>query len=177
LQQLVGLIEAGLVQSEPDSRDIVRYLGAALCEWVVRHLSRRADRIAMDHSVYWAERVRLAIENHFQSDLSLAQILGGLGLCYRQLARHFERQFGISPKRYQLIRRMEEARRLIGTTNLPVTTVALELGFGSSQHFATRFRQITGQSPTALREKSGEEKGSCPAPRSDRISKRRMPCR
>jgi len=85
------------------------------------------------------------------SNHPLAGCLGGIGLCYRQLARHFESHFGISPKRFQMIRRVEEAQRLLEMTGLPITTIALELGFGSSQHFASRFRQITGKPPTAVR--------------------------
>ena len=152
VRQLSGLIEGALVRAEPGSRQMVYHLGAALCELAVRHPVLRADGQDTDRSEYWAERVMQAIENHLQSDLCIGEILGGLGLCYRQLARHFEAQFGISPKRYQMIRRVEEARRLLAATDMPVTAIALELGFGSSQHFASRFRQVTGQSATAVRD-------------------------
>jgi AraC-like DNA-binding protein len=47
--------------------------------------------------------------------------------------------------------KLAEARKLLVETSLPVSTIAAELGFPSSQHFATRFRKLTGQSPSALR--------------------------
>ncbi|WP_416392238.1 AraC family transcriptional regulator [Alloalcanivorax xenomutans] len=38
-----------------------------------------------------------------------------------------------------------------------MTDLALELGFSSSAHFSSRFRQLTGLSPTAWRERFSVE--------------------
>jgi len=79
--------------------------------------------------------------------------LASLGLSYRQLARHFTAALGVSPKRYQLLARMREAKRLLAETGMSVTAVAAELGYPSSQHFATQFLAEAGATPTEWREK------------------------
>ena len=45
------------------------------------------------------------------------------------------------------------ASHLLATTPRSVLEVAMEVGFCSSQYFASAFRRITGMTPTAFREK------------------------
>jgi AraC-like DNA-binding protein len=48
----------------------------------------------------------------------------------------------------------EDAQRsvlLIGKRSLPVQAVAAEVGFASQFYFATRFKKLTGLSPSAFR--------------------------
>lgn len=47
--------------------------------------------------------------------------------------------------------RVKRARRLLTTTDRPVTRIALDCGFASSQHFANVFRTYTGTSASAIR--------------------------
>jgi AraC family transcriptional regulator len=62
--------------------------------------------------------------------------------------RAFKRSFGVPPLRYQRDRRIQHAKRLLADSELSVTDVAVEIGFGSSTSFATAFRKATGLSPT-----------------------------
>jgi len=52
---------------------------------------------------------------------------------------------------YLTDRRLEHARRLLTTTSLTLTEIALQCGFGSSSHFSNRFRQQLGCTPSSLR--------------------------
>ncbi|MBN1942774.1 MAG: helix-turn-helix transcriptional regulator [Phycisphaerae bacterium] len=76
-------------------------------------------------------------------------------MCHRarvdSLPRHFVEAFGLSPKQYQLKARINEASRLLRETRLGVTAIAMELGYCSSQHFATQFLAQTGQTPSDYR--------------------------
>lgn len=47
--------------------------------------------------------------------------------------------------------RVRTAERMLAETDAPITTIALELGFATPQHFATVFRQETGLTPSAYR--------------------------
>ena len=47
--------------------------------------------------------------------------------------------------------RMKVAERLLAETETAITTIALDLGFATAQHFATSFNQHAGETPTAFR--------------------------
>jgi AraC-like DNA-binding protein len=47
--------------------------------------------------------------------------------------------------------RLEAAARRLSTETTPITTIAAELGFKTSQHFAALFREQYGVSPTEYR--------------------------
>jgi len=47
--------------------------------------------------------------------------------------------------------RIESAKRRLDESETPVTVIALDLGFATSQHFSRQFRAATGQTPSAWR--------------------------
>jgi AraC-like DNA-binding protein len=68
---------------------------------------------------------------------------------------HFSRQFekvrGISPGRYLASLRLEEAMRLIASSQFTVKKVAEQCGFGDANYFCKVFRKSFGVSPGAYR--------------------------
>lgn len=55
--------------------------------------------------------------------------------------------------------RMERAAHLLATTDRPITRIALDSGFESSQSFARAFRQVMGRTPSEARA-AGAHRGS-----------------
>lgn len=78
-----------------------------------------------------------------------------LGLNYRDLNRRFSAQVGCSISQYWLRERVRSARDRLANSDENVTDIATELGFSSSQHFATTFRKITGLTPSEFRRQAG----------------------
>ena len=66
-------------------------------------------------------------------------------------ARSFKQAFGVPPHRYLLTRRIEQATTLLRDTELGITEIAFATGWESLGTFGRIFRDITGQSPSALR--------------------------
>lgn len=66
-------------------------------------------------------------------------------------ARSFKEAFGVPPHRYLLTRRIERAMALLRDTNLPITEIAFQTGWGSLGTFGRTFRDITGENPGAMR--------------------------
>src|SRR3546814_5802952 len=68
---------------------------------------------------------------------------------------HFSRCFtattGLTPHQWQTNLRIEEAKRQLRATNASLTEIAHSLGFSSSAHFSTRFRQKVVLSPPEWR--------------------------
>ncbi|MBS0452828.1 MAG: helix-turn-helix transcriptional regulator [Proteobacteria bacterium] len=68
-------------------------------------------------------------------------------------ARSFKEAFGVPPHRYLLTRRIERAKTLLRDTDLSITDIAFQTGWASLGTFGRIFKDITGQSPGALRER------------------------
>lgn len=66
-------------------------------------------------------------------------------------ARSFKEAFGIPPHRYLLTRRIERAKALLRDTDLSITEIAFQTGYGSLGTFGRTFRDVTGESPGELR--------------------------
>lgn len=130
----------------------------------VEHLARLVLQIAtseteerppgepqLARSTYWAQRARQAIENSIYMVQGVHESLTDFPLSYRQLSRFINEHYGCTPKELQVQARLQEAKRLLRETEWSVTTIALELGFSSPQHFSTLFREWEGTAPTQWR--------------------------
>ncbi len=86
----------------------------------------------------------------------LEELAGLTGLSQQRLIQVFRQDFAETPKQFLQRMRLERSARQLRETDLPITEVALENGFGSSQHFATAFRQAYGCSPRSYRQAGTE---------------------
>ncbi|SEA93954.1 helix-turn-helix transcriptional regulator [Paraburkholderia sartisoli] len=102
---------------------------------LLRRLLRAKDR--MDAASHEAWPVR-----------RLAEISG---VSEAHFAHSFKRAFGVPPHRYLLTRRIEQATTLLRDTQLSITEIAFATGWESLGTFGRIFRDITGQSPSAMR--------------------------
>ena len=76
------------------------------------------------------------------------------GVSQAHFARSFKQAFGLPPHRYLLTRRIERATALLRDTDLPITEIAFSTGWESLGTFGRTFRDITGDSPGAIRERA-----------------------
>ena len=78
--------------------------------------------------------------------------LVGLGTtAFSEKAKGFT---GFSPLNYLINIRISEAIKLLKRPDVHVTDIALDVGFYSSQHFATTFKKLTGYTPSEFRKKN-----------------------
>ncbi len=85
-----------------------------------------------------------------------------LGYSARQLHRLVFAELGTGPLRLAVARRVQSARALLETTDLPISDVAWAAGFGSIRQFNDRIHEVYALSPTELRKRarrSGAEAG------------------
>jgi AraC-like DNA-binding protein len=100
------------------------------------------------------------IRDHPQENYSLKELARRVHVSLSHFKRIFKAELGLSPREYILQQKIEAAKRLLGESDAPVTSIALDLGFVSSQYFATVFRRITGDTPTAYRLRGDSHKAS-----------------
>lgn len=60
----------------------------------------------------------------------------------------FKQKFGVSPKQFILMQRVEKAKELLRDEHLSVSAIAEAVGYTSVYHFSRSFKKITGYSPS-----------------------------
>lgn len=103
-------------------------------------------------------RARMAVlEEYLRANIgrpvSIEDLAKLAGLSRFHLIRSFRDAFGQTPYQYFLRLRMDEARRLLRSTDLHVAEVGARVGFSSSTQFVKMFRALEGVTPGSLRQK------------------------
>ena len=75
------------------------------------------------------------------------------GVSEAHFARSFKEAFGLPPHRYLLTRRIERATTMLRDTELSITEIAFQTGWSSIGTFGRTFRDVTGETPGAIRER------------------------
>ena len=83
--------------------------------------------------------------------MSVADMAAIAGLSESWFASVFKQTTGHTPLQWQLAKRIELAKRLLGESDLPVASIAAQLGFSDQAHLTKVFRQIVGETPAAWR--------------------------
>ena len=110
---------------------------------------RRATSFFSGHPA--VARAREAMERQPNRPWTLNDLAREAGLSPSHLAERFTADVGVPPHRFLMQARIERARELLSGSEVAVGELALDLGFSSSQHFASAFKRLTGETATAYR--------------------------
>lgn len=123
--------------------ELAEGLLAGECAGAGPAVSRRVDVGAVERARQFlnAERTRV---------VRSAELEAVTGLTRYDLARQFRVALGTSPHRYQLMRRLEHARKAIHEAR-PLAEVACDAGFADQAHFTRAFKSALGLTPGRYR--------------------------
>lgn len=107
-------------------------------------------RATVDAKATLAARAAKLIERDWQAGIE--ELAARLGTSPRQLRRALRDELGVSPREFRQQRRIAVARRLLLTSSMPITSVALASGFESLRAFNAAFKRRQGIAPSALRD-------------------------
>ncbi len=93
----------------------------------------------------------LYIQQHFTEKLLVDDIAGHLHLHPAYLQRIFKKECGITVMEYVTQCRIEEAKRQLTTTCLPIVEIAENVGINGRQYFSQLFKKHTGITPNEAR--------------------------
>ncbi len=102
------------------------------------------SRGAVEQAVGWMHR-------HFSEEVSMEEMAESAGVSPFHFLRTFRRFTGVTPALFLSALRLEEAKRLLLTTDRSVTDICFDVGYNSLGTFTTRFTQLVGLSPARLR--------------------------
>lgn len=96
-------------------------------------------------------RAKDLADARYREPLDVATLARAAHLSPAHFSREFRRNFGETPHRYLLMRRLERAAALLRHTDRSVADVCLTVGLSSVGSFTTSFGRVFGVSPTAYR--------------------------
>jgi len=116
---------------------------AARAKQVARHPSHRDQRRV-------TEALR-RMEAQCDQPLSLQQLASEVAMSPYHFLRTFRAVAGMAPHQFLLHLRLQRAALRLRCSGDPISTIALEAGFGDLSTFNRRFRRLLGASPGAYR--------------------------
>jgi AraC family transcriptional regulator len=129
------MLATRLIQNYVDRNLIDRITGSA------RSLDRARMRRVLDY-----------IDQNLEEEFTISDLARMAHLSVFHFARTFANTMGTPPQRYVSQRRLESAKKMIGTGKLPLSEIAFRSGFSSQASFTRAFRRATNMTPGEFRQ-------------------------
>ena len=102
----------------------------------------------------------LVIENLSDEKFGVSELAGAMNMSRSNLLRKIKKQTGLSASRFIRQIRLESSLELLKDSNLTVSEISYQVGFGSSSYFIKCFREHYGYPPgEAAQIRSGDSEG------------------
>ena len=145
----IRAIHRELARPAPDSIRIMEARLVLLLSLLIRSARRAGTQGAPRPTMIAA--LEEYLDERAGERVTVEQLSAHAGLTRSGLHALFRRHLGQSPRDYLTEHRLHRARAVVAGTDRPITEIALDLGYSSSQHFATAFRRRFGMSPSTFR--------------------------
>lgn len=122
-----------------------------LAAWLKTRAEEIIEVVTRSHSSRYEKIVRLAknyIDEHFAKAISVKDVADSVCISESYFKSIFKKSSGYSYSEYLTHVRMNEAKKLLHTTDKPVTEIAMDVGFQTPNSFSTLFKRETGFTPT-----------------------------
>lgn len=99
-------------------------------------------------------KLEQSLRENLSHQWTVEEMAALVGLGTTAFSEKVKNYTGFSPLNYLINIRITEAIKLLKRPDVHVTDIALDVGFYSSQHFATTFKKLTGYTPSEFRKKN-----------------------
>jgi len=150
LESIAWAIKAEIEATVPSDITYAETLGMALAIRLVDNNGQGRATTGNDRAALSSRQQRHLtdfIEDHIDQSLSLADLAIVAGLSISHLKPLFHATFGMPVHKYVLTRRVERAKTLLLTADMPLAQVALETGFAHQSHMTHWMRRLLGLTP------------------------------
>ncbi|MBT2287682.1 helix-turn-helix domain-containing protein [Paenibacillus albidus] len=158
---LVKLQEQLLLQDPGDVHGLLQQLNAmenprqayrSVTE-VFRSISIEIDQRKKSRNVKLLDSILACIQEQFgEANLSLDALADQMNISKGYMSQFFKEQTGVNFSEYLENLRMNEARKLLAQTGLPIRDIAEQVGYHSTNTFCRAFKRGNGLSATAFRD-------------------------
>lgn len=145
LQQLTALCQ----QTGPQAKLQAKMLVYSVLEELFS--SAKSIRQTDAHSV--VEDAKRYVEQHYMEPHTLFELGDRYGMCGKYFSDVFRRHTGIAPIEYLIRCRLEQAKRLLESTECSVQEIGKCVGYKDALYFSRQFKNTFGFSPSEHRER------------------------
>lgn len=174
-RELIHSMMNEVVEQLPGWKDKTKAVFGDLLLRVLRHMSGvREAQESLDHSYgtkigginykMWIDR-HLLIYHRPVSEEYLAE---RLSISRRHLGRLMQKYYGMTYSEKINSLRVDTAKRLLWSTELPIAAISQQVGFTTVQYFIRVFNKFVGMPPGVYRKKMARKNTLPPAPESEK---------
>jgi AraC-like DNA-binding protein len=143
--RLIGAIRELLVMTSVDS-EIASVSAISGLAHAMRDLSGDQAMTSARRDQAALHRAEAVLRESSDRRISMAELEHHVGLSRWELARQFRMHFGVSLARFNLLRRLEQAQRMLQSGSSIVES-AVACGFADQAHMTKAFKQAYGLTP------------------------------
>ena len=123
------------------------------CVRVLECVETLAKRQVKTHNIgnLAARQALQYIDENYTQPISVLEISQHSNVSPSYLSQCFKQEVGVSIKHYLIIRRMQQAKHLLLTTDKSIGAVALAVGYDDYRQFSKMFKSMTGVTPVQCR--------------------------
>lgn len=119
--------------------------------YIIRLTQEHLEATASSPSI--AKSIQDYVDQHYSEDISRSSLTDIFYLDSDYASKLFKKETGISFKNYIIHRRIEAAKELLSTTNLPINTISDNVGYANYSYFTRLFKKVTNMTPIEYRNK------------------------
>ena len=112
------------------------------------------------------------LDNHFNQNFSLSHFEELYKINRYRLCREFSAHYELAPLQYLTRRRIEEAKKILLTTDLSIHEVSSMIGYENTNHFINLFKKYVSMTPGKFRQTELQERSvsRCPSPQTSQAT-------
>ena len=92
------------------------------------------------------------LDEHLRESASISELVRHIGYSRSRLFELFREHTGLTPHEYLIRLRVRRAEELLRSSDLPVRTIAQQVGFNDYIHFTGVFKRYTGHTASEIRD-------------------------
>ncbi|AZA84313.1 AraC family transcriptional regulator [Chryseobacterium lactis] len=97
------------------------------------------------------KEIQHIVEQYYTSSISMEDLASLSGRSISSFKRDFKAIYNMAPAAWIRKKRLDKAREMLESTQLPVAEICFSLGFENISHFSRIFKEYHGQAPTFYR--------------------------
>lgn len=110
------------------------------------------DKETMDYGSSLFHSIFAYVQLNFMQNISINDIAYACSCSTSTVSHLFKKNTDHSVKAYVVKLRIEQAKKLLQTSDLPINTIAAICGFENTNYFSFSFKKVVGNSPKEYRE-------------------------